>query len=52
MILVTGAGGFVGAQLLARLGDEAVASKADVRDGAAPRSSTAASKRLASRPRL
>jgi GDP-4-dehydro-6-deoxy-D-mannose reductase len=35
VILVTGAGGFVGAQLLARLGDEAVASSADVRDAAA-----------------
>ncbi|HEY7003491.1 MAG TPA: GDP-mannose 4,6-dehydratase [Gaiellaceae bacterium] len=35
MILVTGAAGFVGAHLLARLGDEAVAAQADVRDAAA-----------------
>ena len=33
MILVTGAAGFVGSHLLAFLGDEAVASQADVRDG-------------------
>lgn len=35
MILVTGGAGFVGAHLIERLGDEAVAAEADVRDAAA-----------------
>lgn len=35
MILVTGAGGFVGGHLLPQLGEEAVAAEADVRDAAA-----------------